>query len=196
MGLIDTIAERSSMYRVLQPPQLTNQYAAVPSLHVGWNLLIGIALFRGSSRFAVRLLGIASPGIMFVAVLVTANHYLVDTVAGASVALIGLALAYRIQTRSVADEAMMVPLDGRATRPVDRLRMGSARSWSLRPRRDATRLDRLQVTEGPCDRLPDTRAQRGHSAGPDRESRTLSFAASCGAGRASRSGRTGQSLSR
>ena len=34
----------SHSYRVLQPPGLVNKYAAMPSLHVGWNLLAGICL--------------------------------------------------------------------------------------------------------------------------------------------------------
>ena len=40
---IDTVTLHSHSYRVLQPPGLVNKYAAMPSLHVGWNLLAGIA---------------------------------------------------------------------------------------------------------------------------------------------------------
>jgi hypothetical protein len=39
--MVDTVLEHSRAYRVLQPPAFTNQYAAVPSLHVGWDLLAG-----------------------------------------------------------------------------------------------------------------------------------------------------------
>ena len=39
---VDTVTTWSNSYRVLQPPSLVNKYAAVPSLHVGWNLLVGI----------------------------------------------------------------------------------------------------------------------------------------------------------
>ena len=35
-GFVDTVTLDSNAYRVLQPPSLTNQYAAMPSLHVGW----------------------------------------------------------------------------------------------------------------------------------------------------------------
>ena len=44
-GLVDTVLQHSHAYRALQPPSLTNQYAAMPSLHFGWNLLVGIVLF-------------------------------------------------------------------------------------------------------------------------------------------------------
>ncbi|WP_406047157.1 phosphatase PAP2 family protein [Kribbella sp. NBC_00889] len=43
-GLVDTVTEQTSAYRVLQPPAFVNQYAVAPSLHFGWNLLMGIAI--------------------------------------------------------------------------------------------------------------------------------------------------------
>lgn len=92
-GLLDSVSEYSQSYRVLQPALLTNQYAAFPSLHVGWNLLIGIALFRNAGARSGRLLGLVSPVAMAFAAVATANHYIVDIVAGAGVALAGLALA-------------------------------------------------------------------------------------------------------
>lgn len=97
MGLVDTVVQNSDLYRVLQPPALTNQYAAVPSLHFGWNLLIGIAIFRESSRLSGRIVGVLSPLAMFAAVVLTGNHYIIDTVVGGTVALIGLRAAYAIR---------------------------------------------------------------------------------------------------
>jgi hypothetical protein len=97
LGLVDTVTLHSHAYRVLQPPTFVNQYAAVPSLHVGWNLLIGIFIYRCASRPAVRALGILSPVAMTAAVVLTANHYLVDAVLGAVVALTGLAVAARLR---------------------------------------------------------------------------------------------------
>jgi hypothetical protein len=93
MGFIDTVSERADVYRILQPPQLTNQYAAFPSLHFGWNLLIGIALVSESRHFAARLFGAVLPIAMAVAIVATANHYVVDGIAGAAVALAGLAIS-------------------------------------------------------------------------------------------------------
>src|SRR3990170_7703287 len=43
-SVVDTVTEHSNSYRVLQPAGLTNKYAAMPSLHVGWDLLMGIAI--------------------------------------------------------------------------------------------------------------------------------------------------------
>jgi hypothetical protein len=90
---IDTVTEFSNAYRVLQPASVTNQYAAFPSLHFGWNLLIGIAVMRYARRPVVRVLGLMSPVLMLLATVLTANHYLLDIVMGGIVALAGLGLA-------------------------------------------------------------------------------------------------------
>jgi hypothetical protein len=103
MGLVDTVVQRSNFYHVLQPPALTNQYAALPSLHFGWNLLIGIALIRGATHPAGKALGVLLPTAMFAAVVLTANHYLIDTVAGGTLALVGLRIAYVLRTPGAAE---------------------------------------------------------------------------------------------
>jgi hypothetical protein len=98
-GFADTITSYSNLYHVLQPAWLTNQFAAFPSLHFGWNLLIGISLVRESGSRAVRMIGFAGPLIMFVAIVLTANHYIVDAIGGGAVALVGLAIAARMTAR-------------------------------------------------------------------------------------------------
>ncbi len=93
VGFVDTVTELSTSYRVLQPPSLVNKYAALPSLHVGWNLLVGLAVFRAGTSWFVRGFGILSPLAMVAAVVLTGNHYVVDAALGVAVALTGLALA-------------------------------------------------------------------------------------------------------
>jgi hypothetical protein len=95
-GFVDTVTENSSAYRFLQPPAFVNQYAAVPSLHFGWNLLVGIAWASLAGGAAARLFGLLMPIVMFAAIVLTANHYIVDGIAGGAIALIGLAAAHRI----------------------------------------------------------------------------------------------------
>jgi len=79
------------------PHFLTDEYASVPSLHFGWNLLVGVALWRGFKQPGLRLLAVAMPVGMLLAIVSTANHYFLDAVIGAVVALAGwyLALALR-----------------------------------------------------------------------------------------------------
>lgn len=94
-GFVDTVTMHSEAYRVLQPPSLTNQFAAMPSLHVGWNLLMGIAIFSlASNRFA-KAFGLLMPLAMYLATILTANHYILDGVVGSLLALFGLAVAWK-----------------------------------------------------------------------------------------------------
>ncbi|MBI5947684.1 MAG: phosphatase PAP2 family protein [Chloroflexi bacterium] len=90
---VDTVTLHSRAYRVLQPPAFVNQYAAMPSLHFGWNLLVGWALVREGRYWPVRLFGWVLPVLMALAIVLTANHFVIDGIAGAAVALAGLAVA-------------------------------------------------------------------------------------------------------
>lgn len=58
-GIVDTINTNAHAYTMLQPRAITNQFAAMPSLHFGW-VLAGIAIFvpRG-----LRWLGVLPPGL-------------------------------------------------------------------------------------------------------------------------------------
>ncbi|TDC77034.1 phosphatase PAP2 family protein [Streptomyces hainanensis] len=72
----------------------TNQYAAMPSLHVGWSLWCGVALWHYGARAPwVRALAVGYPLITTIVVMGTANHYFTDAVAGAGVMVLGLLLA-------------------------------------------------------------------------------------------------------
>jgi hypothetical protein len=93
-GFFDSVTARSNAYRVLQPPSLTNPYAAVPSLHFGWNLLMGIAWVRLSHHWAGKVFGILMPPLMFLAIILTANHFIFDGIAGGILALFGLVVAF------------------------------------------------------------------------------------------------------
>jgi hypothetical protein len=97
-GFVDTVTERSHSYRVLQPPAFVNQYAAMPSLHFGWNLLVGIALVRHSQSRVFKAIGVALPIVMFASIVLTANHYIIDGLAGGTLALIGLGGAMALHT--------------------------------------------------------------------------------------------------
>jgi membrane-associated phospholipid phosphatase len=89
-GFVDTILEGSRSYRLIQPPELANQYAAMPSLHVGWSLLVGITLASVVRRPVLRALALALPAAMAFAVVATANHYVLDVMAGVLLVLAAL----------------------------------------------------------------------------------------------------------
>ncbi len=97
-GFVDTVTLHSQAYRVLQPPSLVNQYAAMPSLHCGWDLLMGIAIVRHAPR-RWRWIGLLLPIAMYFAVVLTANHYFVDGVVGGAIVLAALAVAGTLHAR-------------------------------------------------------------------------------------------------
>jgi membrane-associated phospholipid phosphatase len=100
---VDTVTQHSHSYRVLQPPGLVNKYAAMPSLHVGWNLLAGIAWWHagrvGGKRRSWSIAAVAMPIAMAWATVATGNHWVLDAIVGSLVALAGLAVARRLGRR-------------------------------------------------------------------------------------------------
>ena len=95
-GFIDTVTQETEAYRVLQPPAFVNQYAAVPSLHFGWNLLMGIAVASLAGHRILRLFGWMMPVLMLAAIVLTANHYLFDGLVGGVIALLSLFVVSRL----------------------------------------------------------------------------------------------------
>jgi Tol biopolymer transport system component len=70
-----------------------NPYAAMPSLHVGWSLLVALSLLPLVQNRFVRFLLAAHPVVMAVTVTATGNHFFLDVVVGAAIALSASALA-------------------------------------------------------------------------------------------------------
>ncbi|MEV7993184.1 phosphatase PAP2 family protein [Streptomyces sp. NPDC086077] len=99
-GFVDTMAQYSTYgwwAGEASAPRglggMTNQYAAMPSLHVGWALWCGVILWRyGGTRLA-KVAGVTYPLVTTIVVMGTANHYFLDAAAGAAVMGAGLLLA-------------------------------------------------------------------------------------------------------
>lgn len=123
LGVMDTVTQSSSAYRVLQPPMFVNQYAAMPSLHAGWDLLVGIAIITAASGWVLRVVGAVLPVLMAVAVITTGNHYFVDVPAGLALALVGYAVSGLLARRRLGRAATTGPEAGTTPQdsPVDRL---------------------------------------------------------------------------
>lgn len=99
LGYVDT-AEKygQSVYTALQAVG-PDQLSAMPSVHVGWAVLVGLVVVRISpSRW--RWLVLFHPAITIFVVVATANHFWLDGIV--AVALLGLALAVQWVVRRVA----------------------------------------------------------------------------------------------
>ncbi|KAK2602157.1 hypothetical protein N8I77_008713 [Diaporthe amygdali] len=90
-GFVDTVHSADGESSVWTTNKFCNQYAAMPSLHFGYSLLIGLTVatmpvqFRGWRRMALVMGGMAYPALILTAIVATANHFVLDAVAGACV---------------------------------------------------------------------------------------------------------------
>ncbi|MFD4240758.1 bifunctional glycosyltransferase 87/phosphatase PAP2 family protein [Streptomyces sp. NPDC058525] len=73
---------------------ISNQYAAMPSLHFGWSLWCGIVIVVLAPKGWQKLLGALHPLITVCAIVATANHWVLDAVGGAVVVSAGFGLVY------------------------------------------------------------------------------------------------------
>nr|WP_229898956.1 bifunctional glycosyltransferase 87/phosphatase PAP2 family protein [Streptomyces hiroshimensis] len=76
--------------------ELSNQYAAMPSLHIGWSLWCGTVIAVVAPRLWMKCLGMLYPLLTFSVIVGTANHYVLDAVGGALVVLCGFAIQYAL----------------------------------------------------------------------------------------------------
>lgn len=91
-GFIDTLSHAG------EPATFVNNYAAVPSYHFGWVFLALVAVFHTSRNLWLRGAILAITVAMFFAVVVTANHFILDMVAGVAIVLAMLGLSYLWQS--------------------------------------------------------------------------------------------------
>nr|WP_256106239.1 phosphatase PAP2 family protein [Streptomyces sp. ODS05-4] len=72
---------------------MSNQYAAMPSMHIGWSLWCGLTIFALASAPWARILGLLYPTATLVVIVATANHFWLDAVGGMLCLAFGYALA-------------------------------------------------------------------------------------------------------
>jgi hypothetical protein len=89
-GFVDTVRENSALYGHIEGSDLVNEFAAVPSFHFGWILLVGLAMFQTNKHIVVRIIAVTLPVMMLLAIVLTANHYVIDAVIGGALVLAAL----------------------------------------------------------------------------------------------------------
>jgi len=91
-GFVDTVHGADGDSSVWTTNKFCNQYAAMPSLHFGYSFLIGLTVatvpMRKTGRMAWKRItavcvGMLYPAIILTAIVSTANHFILDAVAGA-----------------------------------------------------------------------------------------------------------------
>ena len=100
-GFVDTIVDFSSVNHDSALAKLfINPYAAVPSVHFAFALLIGGTGLRLARHWYTRAFWVAWPMLVLWVVIVTANHYWIDAALGAVVAAAAALAAQRLLARA------------------------------------------------------------------------------------------------
>ncbi|MFZ4515684.1 MAG: phosphatase PAP2 family protein [Acidimicrobiia bacterium] len=100
-GFIDTMAKYPTFWSFNSGAvsRISNQYAAMPSVHCAWALWCACALYPRVKHIWAKVLAVVYPIVTVITIVLTANHYFLDAVAG--FAVLGIAyLAARRMTRA------------------------------------------------------------------------------------------------
>ena len=118
LGFSDTVTKHTGLN--LSSDMLGSFYnpvAAVPSLHVGYALIVGATVFALARRRWVRLLGALYPAFMLFDVVATGNHFWFDAAAGAAVVLAGWWIARTLISSTDAAAPVRSPRRGLVDAP-------------------------------------------------------------------------------
>jgi PAP2 superfamily len=98
-GIADTISHQTGFaLNSRLTTSLYNPLAAVPSLHAGFALAVGLAVARYARARWLRALALAWPLVVGLAVIATGNHFVLDIAAGAAVTLAGFGAALWVES--------------------------------------------------------------------------------------------------
>jgi hypothetical protein len=102
-GFVDTVVKHHTWGSLASGDvaAASNQYAAMPSMHIGWALWCGITLFMLARSPWVRGLAAGYPMATLVVIVATGNHFVLDAVGGALALAAGFGLQYVLAGRAV-----------------------------------------------------------------------------------------------
>jgi hypothetical protein len=100
-GFVDTLVKYPTFWSFDSSAmqKVSNQFAAMPSLHCGWALWGAAALLPRVKTWWMKALAIAYPIATIFVVVATGNHYFLDAVGGAVIFVVGYGIA-RVVTRA------------------------------------------------------------------------------------------------
>jgi hypothetical protein len=98
LGFVDTVTTHTHVNLSSDLlGSLYNPFAAVPSMHFGYALLVGVVLVTTASNRWVRLIGALYPPFMLFDIVATGNHFVFDAAAGGLVTVVSLWAAARLE---------------------------------------------------------------------------------------------------
>jgi hypothetical protein len=93
VAFTDTVTDQAAVALTGASTIFYNPYAAVPSLHVGFAFALGVAAVAAARRRPARLAGALWGPLVTLTVIATANHYVLDAVAGLLITAAGFTVA-------------------------------------------------------------------------------------------------------
>jgi hypothetical protein len=98
LGFIDTLEKTADVnFNTGAVSLLSNPFAAVPSVHTCFSLIIGTSCFFLVRRPAIRIIWLLYPGLIVFSIVATGNHFWLDAILGAGLAGIALGVAWTIE---------------------------------------------------------------------------------------------------
>jgi hypothetical protein len=90
-------------------PSMVNEYAAMPSMHIGWSIIAGWLLYVASSRrWWVGALAATHVFLMETVVVATGNHYVIDGLVGMAVVVVSAAVVRRYEGRTRTNQRRLL----------------------------------------------------------------------------------------
>ena len=124
---VDTLAVYGEAVSSTEGVGGANQFAAMPSMHIGWTTIAALWLAAALPWWRIgAILGTVHVGLMCVTVVVTGNHYVLDIVAGFAVA--GLAVLIERSASNGVLAATLVFVEKHRCRGESLVRMASRQS--------------------------------------------------------------------
>ena len=78
---------------------VSNQFAAMPSMHIGWSLWCGITIATLARPLWAKVLGLLYPAVTLLVIISTANHFWLDAVGGVVCLIVGFGVSYAVHGR-------------------------------------------------------------------------------------------------
>jgi hypothetical protein len=94
-GFIDTVIVHDTWGSLASGnlASMSNQYAAMPSMHIGWSLWCGITIALLAKPWWAKTLGLLYPTTTLLVIVCTANHFWLDALGGILCLTFGFTLA-------------------------------------------------------------------------------------------------------
>jgi hypothetical protein len=93
---------------------VSNQFAAMPSMHIGWSTWCALAIWKFAKPMWVRVLGLVYPLFTLTVIMATGNHFLLDAVGGEITLAVGFVIQRALNGRSAYKFPQYPPDDPRA----------------------------------------------------------------------------------